>query len=285
MKRWSYPFLGLIVAWTAMPAEAQQWQVDREQFGFVGRQLTIHVQAEAEGTIRIIRGAPGIVTVAGRSDDGLTAAGLTGRRDLTLTGVATGPLEYVVAVPERVRIDVRLPDRVTIESIGGHERSRTLHWDLAEPAAQPAGGSSFPAPEVGLGNDALFPVFAAGHTPRTVSLPDLRHVTTVTVRVEGDRFRVGASRPLALYPGSPDHLEIRPGAPAMEVVVVVPSGTGDFVLEMDGRAAMVVRGADIEVFCSPNTRQWLSGGRGWVTFSPVDRSLQCGPDGRLRHAI
>jgi PAS domain S-box-containing protein len=112
--------------------------------------------------------------------------------------------------------------------------------------------------------------------------PEPERIATVTVRIEGTAFQVGASRPLAVRRGDPRELEIRPGGPPMEIIVVVPAGTAGFTLRAGGTSALVVDGERITVLCSPSTRQWLSNGRGWVTFSPVGGRLDCGPPVDIR---
>lgn len=272
MTRWSVPILLLALS---APVSAQQWQVAREQFAFAGRQLTVHVDMAGEGTIRVIRGPAGLVRVSGRADGGLTAAGLSSDEHLTLTGSGPGPVEYVIAVPERVRLNVHFPDRPGVESMGAMDRSRSFHWG---PSDQPhtAGTAAWvPEPDRGLGNRAAYTVFTASLAPRTVAIPDLRNVRAVTVRVEGSTFRIGASRPLSLSRGDTEYIEIRPAGPPMELIVMIPVGTDHFMLNTAGSPAMIVQGEQVSVLCSPNTRQWLSGGRGWVTFTPTDGTLRC----------
>jgi hypothetical protein len=274
MTRWFVPLMAVALA---TPLTAQQWQVARDQFAFAGRQLTVHIDAEDQGTLRIIRGPAGTVRVAGRSDAGFTAAGLTADEHLTLTAVGYGPVDYVVTVPERVWVTVHLPDRPP-ESMGTMDRGRTFHW---EAAAQHEGVAAapvwMPEPNPMVEHPSAYTVLASPVAPGVVTLPDLRNVRSVTVRVEGSTFRVGASRPLALRQGDPAHLEIRPGGPPMEIIVVVPAGTAGFTLSAGGSSALAVDGDRLTVFCSPSTRQWLSEGRGWVTFTPVGGTLDCGP--------
>jgi hypothetical protein len=273
MTRWLVPMLAVALA---TPASAQQWQVARDQFAFAGRQLTVHIEAEDQGTLRVIRGPAGSVRVAGRADTGITAAGLTANEHLTLTATGYGPIEYVVTVPERVWVTVHLPDRPP-ESMGTMDRSGTFQWEATVHESASALPVRMPGPDPLLNQPSAYTVLAGPVTPRVVSLPDLTNVRSVTVRVEGSSFRVGASRPLALRPGDAHHVEIRPGGPPMELIVLVPAGTDGFTLEAAGASALVVDRGGLAVFCSPNTRQWLSGGRGWVTFTPVGGTLDCAP--------
>jgi hypothetical protein len=276
----SFAILWLVLSIST--ADAQQWQVERDVFAFAGRQLTVDVDTDVEGTLRIIRGAPGVVRVSGRADGGMTAAGLTGRGDLTLTGIGPGSVEFIVAVPERVRVTVRLPDQGMAESMAGQDVARTFQWGRG-PVTAEAVAEWVPQPATGLHQPAAYLVYAADLAPRTVSLPDLTNVRSIDVRVEGDRFRVGASRPLGLRPGDFDHLEIRPGGPPMDILLVLPAGTDFFGLAVSGITALTVRNGELSVSCAPHTRQWLSAGRGWVTFTPVSGALHCDRSATARH--
>jgi hypothetical protein len=282
MARFTIALLALVLA---APASAQQWQVAREQFAFAGRQLTIHVETHAHGSLQIIRGPAGYVRVSGRSEDGMTAAGLTADEHLTLTGTGSTGLSYVVSVPERVRISIRLPDRARHETLGSMHRSGTFDWGgvTAEPVE--AVPDWIPAPLPDPTPTSAYTVYAGDLAPNTVALPDLRNVRSLTVRVEGDRFRIAASRPLTLAQGDPRHLEIRPGGPPLEVIVTVPAGTRSFELSADGASALTVRNGEVIIGCASSTRQWLSDGRRWVTFTPVAGVLECGQDTHWRRTI
>jgi hypothetical protein len=281
MSRFFIAFAALALA---IPVSAQQWQVAREQFAFAGRQLTIHVDTRVGGTLQIIRGPAGYVRVSGRSGDGMTAAGLTADEHLTLTGTGSTDVEYVVSVPERVRISIRLPDRARHESLGTMHRSGTFEWQAQDATpAEPL--ATWIPPQHGADPSSDFTVYAADLVPGSVSLPDLTDVRTLTVRVEGERFRVAASRPLTLAQGDPRHIEIRPAGPPLEVTVTVPAGTRSFELRADGASALVVQEGEVIIRCASSTRQWLSDGRRWVTFTPVAGTLECGQDTYWRRGI
>jgi hypothetical protein len=277
------PFVALLIlAGTATSAPAQEWLVHRDQFRYVGTRLTIDVTAEAAGRLQILRGEPGIVRVAGRVPVGFAAAGLSDDDHLTLTAAGAGPVHFMVVVPDRVWITVRLPDRTRSESVGGHARSRAFEWRGAAtsdlPAAAAAPMSPFPeelSEASGALGPGLFTTYSADIAPATVALPDLRAVRTITVRTGGDRFRIATSRPLGMEPGSPRALEIRPSGEPMDIVIEIPAGTADFALSAHGASALTVRRDVVTPGCAPFTRQWLSDGREWVTFSPVQGSLDC----------
>ena len=86
----------------AIPAVAQEWQVSRERFAFVGTRLTVQVDVDAAGSLQLIRGEPGRIRVAGRSQDGFVTSGLAEDDRLTLGAAGAGPVDYMIAVPENV---------------------------------------------------------------------------------------------------------------------------------------------------------------------------------------
>lgn len=280
MKRTAFALLALLAA---APVAGQEWLVSRERFRYIGTRLTIDVVSEAPGTLRLIRGQDGWVAVAGRVPVGFTAAGLTDDDHLTLSAAGTGPVDYMVTVPEGVWVVVRLPDRSRTEAIGGHTRLRTLEWGEAVAAAEVDARSEvsvLPSEELGTG---LFTTYTAPLAPRAIAIPDLAAIRNVTVRTGGTRFRIGASRPLSLEPGSPNRFEIRPTGDPMDLVIEVPDGTAAFELTAAGLPALTLEGGELNPRCGPLTRQWLSDGRQWVTFTPVDGRLECGPPATVRH--
>ncbi|MFP4622923.1 MAG: hypothetical protein ACLFRX_01965 [Gemmatimonadota bacterium] len=275
--------LALVIAW---PAAAQEWQVARESFAFAGTRLRILVQADAPGTLQVIRGAPGSVRVASRAVRGFTAAGLADTEELTLTAAGHGPVDYMVAVPEGVWVDVNVPERMG-QAIAGSDGSRTFEWGPA--AARQRGVADWLAPPEGEvapleGGDApLFTTYAADETPRVVTLPRLETVRSVSVRIQGDGFRVLTSRPLAVDRGASARVVIRTGEPAMDLVVVVPRHTREFRLETGQVTALVIDGDRVTPLCSPVIDQRLSDDRRWLTFSPREGTLRCDPPTTPRH--
>lgn len=281
MKYALIALLGLL-SWT--PVAAQEWQVARERFAFAGARLTIHIDADAAGALHLIRGAPGSVAVASRTAVGFTAAGLAESDELTLRAVGAGPVEYLVSVPEHVRVRVRLPGSTYGDAVGGHTRSRSFEW--RRPARQeptPAGSVPQWLPPLPTDSGSLFTTFVRGRAPAEVSLPDLSNVRSVSVRIEEGLFRANTSRPLSVTQGSEDRLEIRPAGPPMDIVLTVPSGTSSFRLVTGGGTALIVEGGSVTTLCSPFTEQWLSDGRRWVTFNPVNGTLQCTARPAPRH--
>lgn len=266
----------------AVPAPAQEWQVAREQFAFPGTRLTLQVDVEAPGSLRLIRGGPGTVRVAGRARDGFATAGIADQR-LTLSAVGAGPVDYLVVVPGNVWVQVRLPDRDLGESL---PRGRTGQWEWGA-AGRPEEAPVTewlpePAPD-DLDMAPLYTTFARDSAPLEVSIPDLSVVTRVSVRMEGDRFRVITGRPLSVVEGSPRTLVIRPAHPPMDVVLTVPTATPAFTLRLGGHTALLLDSRGIATLCVPVTEQRLSNDRSWFTFNPLDAALQCSGAAVQRH--
>jgi hypothetical protein len=267
----------------ATPLAGQEWQVARQQFAFVGTRLVIQVDVESPGTLRLIRGAPASVRVASRAQAGFTTSGLAEDDRLTLSAAGPGPVDYLVAVPENVWVQVRLPDKDFAESVP-RGRSGQWEWRAADrPQASPI-TEWLPEPEPGpYDAGPLYTTFISDSAPQEVSVPDLSVVNRVSVRLEGDHFRVITGRPLSLEEGSPRSLVIRPANPPMDVVLTVPPGTPSFTLRLGGHAALLLDDSGVTTWCIPLTEQWLSNDRHWFTFNPLDASLQCGDSGVQRH--
>lgn len=273
--------LALLALAAATPVAAQEWLVHRERFRYIGTRLTIEVDAQAAGSLRILRGQDGWVAVAGRTPAGFTSAGLTDHDHLTLTAAGAGPVDYMVTVPEGVRVNVRLPDRFGSESVGGHTRVRSFDW--SEAAAAQTARVLPPLPPQNGAMGGLFTTYTAPLAPERVALPDLRSIRSVTVRTGGDRFRIATTRPLSLERGDPSRFEIRPAGEPMDIVIEIPAGTAVFGLIAGDAPALIIDGTALNPRCTPVTRQWLSDGREWVTFTPVDGRLDCGPASDARH--
>jgi len=285
MKTFLIVLLALIGPSTAA---AQEWQVSRESFAFAGHRLTIFVDARTAGTLRVIRGGPGSVRVASRAPTGFTAAGLAEHDELTLTAAGDGPVDYMVAVPDEVWVQVRLPGRPLGDAMAGHTRSRTYEWGdipapLHEPTISPYGTTPLPVPPAGNLHPTLFTTFSRSLAPAVVNLPELANIGSVSVRLEPGPFRVLSSRPLSVDLGTSDRLEIQPASPPLDLILTVPAGTHRFRLVAAGETALVIEGDSMYTLCSPSTRQWLSHGRRWFTFNPVGGILNCAATNAPRH--
>jgi len=287
----------------AATAAAQEWDVNRRQYTFIDTRLTVDVQVEAEGTLRLIRGMPGRLEVAGRALNGFTGFALGDRHGshLRLSAAGADRVEYLVVVPERVYVRIRLPDRRLAEVFGSTRDAVSYEWETVdEPASRPAPepyrepepvpqvepGAPEPTPGPGTAappartpaetpTPGLFTTYRDDVAPASVSLPRADLIHTLSVRLEGRRFRVAASRPLGLERGDPTALEIRPAPPPLDIVIGVPVRTDDFVVEVGGTPAFaIVEGRPI-VLCNPAMEQALDDGRLWFTFTPEDGRLEC----------
>jgi hypothetical protein len=127
----------LALAASTSPALAQQ-DVMRDVYGFFGSSLEVDVAAEAPGRIRLIRGRRSRIEVAGRSPDGFTSAALGGRgvRRLTLTALGSEPVDFVVVVPEDVRVRVNWQGSARSELFGALAQTATYAWP--SPDVRPA---------------------------------------------------------------------------------------------------------------------------------------------------
>ncbi len=265
----------------AAPVAAQERQVARERFVFAGSRLTIDVSVEAPGTLRLIRGEPGSVRVASRSRDGFTSSGLAEDDRLTLSGIGDGPVDFLVAVPENVWVSVRLPGGGLGENVA-RGRSGTWEWEASEkPREDPVPRWLPPLDEDP--DELLYTTFSRDLAPTEVVVPDLSTVARVSVRLQGFRFKVSTSRPLAVDEGNDRQLVIKPAEPPMDLVLGVPASTPAFTLNLGGATALIIDGTTITTLCTPVTDQQLSHGRRWFTFNPLDGALSCSSDPIQRH--
>lgn len=128
----------------AAPAAAQDDDVGtaRRAYPFLGDRLTVHIEADSPGVIRLIRGEDGRLEVAARAEDGFPGFGLADRGGdaLVLTAIGADRAEYLVVVPANVRVTVRLPDRHVAEVFAGMDRSATYEWRRPPRARKKRGG-------------------------------------------------------------------------------------------------------------------------------------------------
>jgi hypothetical protein len=253
----------LAAAWAAAPATAQEDQVARRSFPFFDRTLTVDVQAQGPGVLHVMRGARSRVDVAARAERGVAsfAMGGTHRNRLRLAAAGNDGVEYVVVVPERVSLHVQLPDRGHV--VLAEPGSVTYRWEDPQPAGFPAGAD----PEL---------TYHADTPPAQVAIPDLNSIRRIGLRFEGQDFRVGSSRPLALTTGRAQAIEIRVAGDPLDLVIRVPRHTREFELRAGSDVLVAIRAGNLTVGCSPATRQVLPGGRQWVDLTPVGGRLECG---------
>lgn len=299
MKRTAILTLMLVVA-AATRGTAQEWDVARRQYAFIDNRLDIDVVVESAGTLRLIRGMPGSVEVAGRARNGFTGFALGDRNvpELRLSAVGADRVEYLVVVPENVRVRIKIPGRPVAEVFGSTRDAASYEWpalpveDDADrgrsgapsptstaPAPSEAPAEQLPTrftpPPAPSATPGMFTTYAHDVPPEVVTFPRTEVLGTLTVRLEGDRFRIAASRPLGLQRGDPRMVEIRPVGEPMDVVIVIPVWTTDFVVEVGGSPAFAVSSGRPMALCTPVTEQLLEGGRLWYTFSPVEGRLDC----------
>ena len=269
-----HPMLGsmaaLVLGLAALaPVRAQE--VTRQAYAFVNNDLTIEVVADVPGRLRLARGQPGLLEVAARAADGIAAFGLGGedRSRLRLTAVGAEQVEYVVIVPEEVRVRVQLPDRPVNEVFSTFDAAAEYAWRSAPAASPPP-----PSP---AGNAPAEEGYVAPSTPAGVAIDRIEGLRTVTVRWEGARFGVKANRPFELAGGTAGVLQIRPGGTPLDLVVYLPRDAAEFVLWVGGQPALRVSGGQAAVLCSPVVDQTLDAGRRWFTFTLERGRLTCGP--------
>lgn len=288
--RYSTLLSALLTVVFVSPLVAQEREVQRRMFTFLDRQVTVEVMTDIPGTLRIVRGEPGVIDVAARVPGGVSAAALGGRAgdNLRLTAVGGEQAEFIVVVPEEVYLRIRLPDNKTGD-LGSTRPGGTFTWPAG--GDTPTGfdnrstrrasngvylnggavnGTAMPAPPSGP-----LVAHAAERAPRVLDVSKLNAVRTVTLRVEPGLFEVGGNRHMMVVPGNPNVVEVRTGDASEDVIIAIPTETREFTLKLGGRTALVVRGTEISTYCEPLTEQDLGGGRHWFTFAPEAGRLMC----------
>lgn len=277
---------------TAAPAFAQQDDTLRRWFTFVENDIVIEVHTESPGDLRITRGASGSVRVAARAPGGLPEAGLTDDERLMLTAIGADRVSFTVTVPGDARVSVRLPDRVATETVGTLANAATYQWDGETPVRR---GDTDPSeaarsePRSSAPDRAPHLAYSDPSAPASVDVRNLDGVRTLTVRWQGETFRVYTGRPARVDPGQARAIVLSPrGDPPQDLVIVVPRGVGQFALSMGGSTALLLADGRALVLCSPVIDQRLDGetpidgGRRWFTFTPDDGHLDCRSPSRNR---
>ena len=267
-----------------------QERVTRRAFQFFDTQLTIDVVAEAGGVLRVMRGKHSSVEVSGRAVNGVAGFSIGGREDneLRLTAVGGDHADYLVIVPEDVRVRVRLPDRKHME-IASSRPAATYTW-TATPTKSSGGGSGGQSPgdagvQMGVSGNGSAPPAAATNgmflsyfseaVPRTFSIGELAALTRLEVRFEGTDFRVSTSRPVAVDPGRSDAIDFRVGREPLGLTLNLPVDTRDFRLMADGRLVIEARNGEIRSFCDQFVAQKLGDGRRLYTYLRTEGRLIC----------
>lgn len=243
----------------AMPAAAQQ-DVMRDVYRFQGSALDVAVATETGGRIRLIRGQRSRVEVAGRAPDGFTSAALGGEgvRRLTLTALASGPVDFVVSVPEDVRVRVVWEGSNRSELFGPLAQSATFSWDpfVDRPSIETLGAAA----------SARSRTAAMTTAPRIIDIRSAHRLDRLSVHVGEDVFSFSPSQGIdERRSGDALLFDAQQGA---DVAIGVPAGQS-VTLRLDGIDAIVIEGRDVRVLCESVLSQTLPDGRQWLTLTPV----------------
>lgn len=115
-------------------AQTQDTETIRRTYTFLGDRLSVRVDGAVPGTLRVIRGESGRIEVAGRVRHGLAGFGLSSRNGhvLHLTAVGGEHADYILVVPDAVRVEVRLPGNPVAEVIGTFQDAASFRWGATE---------------------------------------------------------------------------------------------------------------------------------------------------------
>jgi hypothetical protein len=281
---------------------AQESDVSRRSFTFTESRLEVAVVSAAPGELQIVRGSRGRLDVAARSADGFPGFGLGGRitPQLRLTTAGSGQVNYLVVVPERVAVRVALPDGRTAD-LPASAQASAWRWaasaEVQPPTGVPAepvapgtgrgsrGGASYSwqtlldAPPEGVVGPAdpgrSLPVsYASSAVPAIVDVPDLAAIRSLGLRVEGTEFRVAASRPLVLEPGSRSRFDILVAGDPIDLILYVPA-TARFTLLSDGMPVAEAVAGQARAHCGNVVVLAPSAGQSWLSFHPQNGRLDC----------
>jgi hypothetical protein len=255
---------------TVQSVHAQEYDTSRRVFNLYDNKLDIDVLATAPGQLQVVRGGSGRVEVAAHAAQGIAAFGLTDDRSSTLRLTALGAkqADYVVIVPERAMVRVRLPGRSSFNDIDQNGISR-FHWDsVPEPVEA---DHSFPRPTI---EDRYFVVSTRDEAPSRVRIVAATHVRSLEIRLEGTEFRVASNQPLTKVPGASDLIDIDPGADDVDLMIQVPAYTDTFDLRVGDHALFTITAGQQTTGCGPLVRQKTPLGVTRLTFRPSE-GLTC----------
>jgi hypothetical protein len=246
-------------------ASAQEPDVSRRPYTFVDDRLVVQVDAESAGVLRVVRGEPGKVEVTGRAADGFVGFGLGGEttRQLRLTSVGEGRVEYLVIVPENVRLTVQLPKQGGGD-LGPSQGTALYRWGGESEGAETARPSSTP-----------HVVYSSNAAPAVVDLRDLAAVRSVSVRFEGSSFRISASRPFSAVGTPTDRIEFAITGEPADIVIQVPRAADAFSLRAGTHRLVTVAGGQPTTSCTGVAVQRPSANQVWYTFHPQSGRLEC----------
>jgi hypothetical protein len=284
------PAAALAILILAAPA-ASQVDVNRQVYTFVENRLDLVVLAEAPGVLQVVRGEQGRIEVAARSRDGLAGSGLGGTftRQLRLMGAGTAGVEYLVVVPEHVSLRVQLPQGGSA-NLSPSTPAATYRWGqpaaaadttgagqpVAGGAGQPAiGGAGQPAAPSEPAPGGLFITHVSSWAPAVIDIPDLAAVRSLSVRFEGAEFRIVASRPLQVRPGSAARMELRVTGDPLDLVLYVPREGPDFSVRSGSLRLLDSQSGQPQTLCGNVVVQRPSEQQTWLTFHPQAGQLDC----------
>ena len=276
--------LAIAILAVPVPARAQASDVDRRVYTFLDNRLEVAVVTDAPGELQVVRGERGRVEVASRSSDGFAGAGLGGAltRQLRLTAVGNGDVQYLVVVPEHVNVRIQLPDgeSATVASSvpsasfswGRASAHGLMHGDWDAHAAAPSGDLIVIRPTTAGG---LYVVHDVPRAPTDVNLSDLAAVRSLSLRFEGSAFRIAASRPLNVEPGSPSRMELHIAGEPTDIVLYIPREAGAFTLTVAGRRIAETVAGRPRALCGNVIVQEPTSHQVWLTFRPQSGRLDC----------
>jgi hypothetical protein len=257
------------LAATIAPLSGQEWEVARRTFSFQERNLTIDVIADGSGNLQIVRGEVGHIEVAARAPRGFSGFALGGRQrdELRLTAMGASQVDYLVVVPEEIRVRVRLPDRRSVE-VASTRPAATYNWGREVAKSR---GVDFAAmvPENGR-----YLSHYSRNVPRTLSIPDHGYLEQLELTFSGSTFRLETDRPVSVKDGSSTQIEFRAGQPGSKLFVTLPSDTRDFRLVLSGKLALEVTDGLVRSYCDQVVSVHTQDGRKVYSYTP-SRRLVC----------
>ncbi|MEX1181926.1 MAG: hypothetical protein WEF86_01735 [Gemmatimonadota bacterium] len=258
-----------------LAGSAQEYEVTRQSYTFMDDRLVISVVGNAPGELQLVRGGRGRVEVAARSELGFPGFGLGGNftRELRLTAVGAGRVQYLVVVPERVSVSVRLPGggAASLPTRAAHASYDWGSRDAFVVAADATAG----LPLLPTLPGGMFLIHSGTWAPATVNVPDLTSIRTLSVRFEGSEFRIAASRPLSLVVGTEAGFELRISGEPVDLALYVPRGNATFELRSGADRLARLRAGRVEPLCGNVTVQKPTPSQDWLTFHPQDGRLAC----------
>lgn len=253
------------------PVSGQEYAVSRRAFTFFDTRLDIEVAATSAGQLQILRGESGRIDVAAHAAEGLASFALATEMSPTLSLTAAGAKqsEYIVSVPERVTVRVKLPGRSGWSSAEPFGVSR-FRWDSV-PEPTPIDYST-PRPTV---EDRYFVVGSSAAAPGRVRMFGKAHLRVVEVRMEGIEFQLWSSRPLTNQPGAKELVDVDAGREDVDLVIQVPSFSRQFELRLENEVMLTIEGGKLIERCGPGVKQKAANGSVRLKYRP-SAGLVCG---------